>query len=58
MLKLAVLGALGYAGYKYYQKNLSGGHRVDQSYSGPLVAGGPLSDRATIQKDPNIPPPL
>ena len=58
MLKLAVLGALGYAGYKYYQNNKSGGHGADRSYSGPLVAGGPLSDRASIQKDLNIPPPL
>lgn len=31
--KLAVLGALGYAGYKYYEKNMSG------SSSRPAFAG-------------------
>ena len=30
MLKLAALGALGYAGYKYYQKN---GNPFDQKQS-------------------------
>ena len=58
MLKLVALGALGYAGYKYYQKNVSGGHVADRSNSRPSLAGGPLSDRASIQKDPNIPPPI
>ena len=26
MLKLLALGALGYAGYKYYEKNMGGSH--------------------------------
>ena len=28
LLKLAALGAIGYAGYTYYQKNRESGHRV------------------------------
>lgn len=55
LLKLAALGALGYAGYRYYQKNI-GGSREDRSspttpdLSSPRVAmaGGPLSEQASV----------
>ena len=51
MLKLAALGALGYAGYKYYQKN---SHKFGSSDANrqAAVAGGPISDRATVQHTP------
>ena len=51
MLKLAALGALGYAGYKYYQKN---SHKFVSSGTDrrEAVAGGPISDRATVQRTP------
>ena len=54
MLKLAALGALGYAGYKYYRKNMSGGQ--NRRNARPAVAGGPISDRATVQANPTVPP--
>jgi hypothetical protein len=48
MIKLAVLAALGYAGYRYFQS----------SRSAPQVrlAGGPLSPYATLQHDADEPP--
>jgi hypothetical protein len=52
MLKLIALGLLGYAGYKYYQKN--GGALTSRSNEdGQLaVAGGPISDQASLQHTP------
>ena len=51
LLKLATLGALGYAGYKYYEKNKA-------SFAAPrqrsAVAGGPLSDEARVQSSPDL----
>jgi hypothetical protein len=52
MLKLLALGALGYAGYKYYRKNSD---RADASAADDrrlAVAGGPISDKATVQHTP------
>jgi hypothetical protein len=48
MIKLAVLAALGYAGYRYLQSGRSA----------PQVrgAGGPLSPYATVQHSANEPP--
>lgn len=54
MFRLAALGALGYAGYKYFQKNRNGSSR-SASGSRPQVAGGPLSDRATLQHNAGAP---
>jgi hypothetical protein len=62
LLRLAALGALGYAGYKYLQKNgglsslagggTSSGNRpaAEPDLSDPHVAmaGGPLSNDATV----------
>lgn len=54
LLKLAALGALGYAGYKYYQaRSDHGPRRADEStpdVSNPrvAVAGGPLSEQAAV----------
>ena len=53
LLKLAALGAMGYVGYRYYEKNRD---RLDASlrrFTGarreaPALAGGPLSDEARI----------
>ncbi|MGN6496801.1 MAG: hypothetical protein ACTHKM_02495 [Tsuneonella sp.] len=52
MLKLIVLGVLGYAGYRYYQKN--GGALTSQPAEDRqlAVAGGPISDQATLQHTP------
>lgn len=49
MLKLAALGALGYAGYKYYQKNVNQSGHGDTTTTQNKVAGGPLSDKARVQ---------
>lgn len=53
IIKLAALGALGYAGYRYLQKSDA---RTQQRTAPVALAGGPLSSHATIQSDPNIPP--
>jgi hypothetical protein len=64
MLKLAALGALGYVGYRYVQKNgglsqLTGGGSRDASTGSAApersdphlaVAGGPLSSDAAVAK--------
>ena len=58
MLKLAALGALGYAGYKYYQKNGNPFNQQDR-YDGihrNAAAGGRISDDAVIRTNPNTPP--
>jgi hypothetical protein len=49
LIKLATLGALGYFGYKYYEKNKD---QFALRYGGEpevALAGGPLSDRATLE---------
>ena len=61
LLRLAVLGGLGYAAYSYYTKNreqvggalrrfTEGGGEVsdDQSGEGAELAGGPLSSEARL----------
>jgi uncharacterized membrane protein YebE (DUF533 family) len=53
IIKLAALGALGYAGYRYLQKSEA---RNQQGTPPVALAGGPLSSHATIQSDPNVPP--
>ena len=53
MIKLAALGALGYAGYKYYQNNADKFSRRTASTAPNAVAGGPLSDKATLQTAAN-----
>lgn len=57
LLRLAVLGTLGYVGYRYLQQQQSTG---DQGTSPRqlALAGGPLSDQARIQSDPDLPPPV
>lgn len=57
LVKLAALGALGYAGYRYLQKN-QGAQSDDRKSPRQLaLAGGPLSDQARVQSDPDTPPP-
>lgn len=54
IIKLAALGALGYAGYRYLQKS---DVRPQQQRTPPIaLAGGPLSSQASVQSDPSIPP--
>lgn len=55
LLKLAALGALGYAGYRYYQKNMGGGRESRPTETTPdlsnprvAMAGGPLSEQASV----------
>lgn len=55
MLKLAALGALGYAGYKYYRKNLNESGSRDATPR-DKVAGGPLSEKARVQPTAGPPP--
>jgi hypothetical protein len=47
MLKLLALGALGYAGYKYFRNNAA--PRPETSDRTVSLAGGPLSDQATVE---------
>ena len=60
LLRLAMLGGLGYAAYNYYTKNREqvdgairrmtqgGGNSADQSEDAVEVAGGPLSSDAQV----------
>ena len=53
LLKLAALGAIGYAGYRYYEKNRDSLDASFRRFTGsrrdaPAVAGGPLSNEARI----------
>lgn len=54
MIKLAALGALGYFGYKQFQKSANqsrGRGKVVRN----AVAGGALSDQATVQHSAGMP---
>ena len=58
LIKLAALGALGYAGYRYFT-----GEQAKRQTPAPasspeenLVAGGPLSSSATVQHSADAPP--
>ncbi|WP_168157377.1 hypothetical protein [Erythrobacter sp. QSSC1-22B] len=55
MIKLAALGALGFAKYKYYQKSSNQSGRDDATTTQNAVAGGPLSDKATVRTKANSP---
>ncbi|MBU2410281.1 MAG: hypothetical protein KKC79_16730 [Gammaproteobacteria bacterium] len=55
MIKLAALGALGYAGYKYFQKNSNQSGHDDAVTAQNAAAGGPLSDKATVHPTTNSP---
>jgi uncharacterized membrane protein YebE (DUF533 family) len=54
LLKLAALGAIGYAGYKYYEKNKDSFRMGSSKRSQPALAGGPLSSQAHVQDSPDI----
>ena len=49
MLKLALLGAAGYAAYRYVQSQRATTLRLNP------VAGGPLSSDARVQPTPDAP---
>lgn len=55
MLKLLILGALGYAGYTYYRNNAGERSRLKPSPRQTAVAGGPLSKDARLQHTPAPP---
>lgn len=56
LIRLAVLGALGFAGYKYLETQ--GMFPKAPTTTGPDIrlAGGPLSSQATVQHSPDQPP--
>ena len=54
LLRLAVLGTLGYFGYRQLQKTQTG--RTDDTSPRLALAGGPLSGQARVQSDPDTPP--
>ena len=58
LIKLAALGGLGYAAYRYFGSQRTGGSGSTSSAAPERisVAGGPLSDRASIQHSPDEPP--
>lgn len=53
LIKLAALGALGYAGYRYFTSQQGTPRRSTPGDN--LVAGGPLSSSATVQHSPDAP---
>jgi uncharacterized membrane protein YebE (DUF533 family) len=53
LIKLAALGALGYAGYRYFTSQQ--GTPQPAGAGDNLVAGGPLSSSATVQHSPDAP---
>ena len=55
LLKLAALGALGYAGYKYFEKNQQGARMERRTTPQVALAGGPLSSEARLQHTPEPP---
>ena len=51
LLKLAALGALGYVGYRHYDKTMNDrreGSEPDVSDPHVAMAGGPLSEEAIV----------
>lgn len=56
LIKMAVLGALGYAGYKFLK---SADRAQGQNATAPQdvrLAGGPLSKYARVQHSADVPP--
>jgi uncharacterized membrane protein YebE (DUF533 family) len=47
LIKIAALGALGYAGYRYFTSQQ--GKTQTYTAGDNLVAGGPLTSSATVQ---------
>jgi len=60
LIKLAALGALGYAGYRYFTgeqaKRQAPALAPASTPEENLVAGGPLSSSATVQHSADAPP--
>jgi len=54
LLKLAALGTLAYAGYKYYEKNKDSFRMPSATGPRPALAGGPLSSEARLQSSPDF----
>ena len=52
MLKLLALGALGYAGYKYYRKQSDDVQPREYAPRQTAVAGGPISEDARLRHTP------
>ena len=56
IIKLAALGALGYAGYRYLRGQETGQSRQADGNERVALAGGPLSDDTRVQHDAAPPP--
>jgi hypothetical protein len=52
IVKLIAIGALGYAGYRYFTARLPKTDGVQDI----RLAGGPLSSAATVQHSADLPP--
>ena len=55
ILKLAALGALGYAGFKVYEKNKDSFRLPRTRQPQPALAGGSLSSEARVQDNAGPP---
>ena len=56
IIKLAALGALGYAGYRYYEKNIAPNRR--EAYAGGAVATSRADTWDTIDNEPTTVAPV
>ena len=58
LIKLAVLGGLGYAGYRYFTGNRDAYRVTERNRAAHenAVAGGPLSNEARVQHTADAPP--
>ena len=56
MLKLLALGAIGYLGYRYLQKQGDTPDANATAIGTAPVAGGALSTNSVLQANPNVPP--
>jgi hypothetical protein len=52
---MLALGTLGYIGYRYFRSHAGSGDR-GAAIGEEAVAGGPLSENASVQSDPAVPP--
>ncbi|MET1756861.1 hypothetical protein ABVV53_15550 [Novosphingobium sp. RD2P27] len=52
LIRLAALGALGYVGYRYLRER----PEQNENRGDVALAGGPLSEQATIQDSPDLAP--
>lgn len=56
LVRLVVLGAIGFAGYKYLEKQGAFPKAPTSTVPEIRLAGGPLSSQASLQHNPDEPP--